>query len=290
MTDAVASTPIPSFAPRTPAMHDARINLATAARDPAAAAALPVKLAARGLDFWYGDFRAVKDINLEIPENRVTALIGPSGCGKSTLLRVFNRIYALYPKQRATGEVLLDGDNVLDPKYPINRLRSKVGMVFQKPVPFPMTIHENVAYGIRHHERLSKADMDVRVESALRQAALWDEVKDKLRQNALGLSGGQQQRLCIARAVALKPEVLLLDEPTSALDPISTSRIEQLVEELKRDYTILIVTHNMQQAARVSDYTAFMYLGDLIEHDTTETIFSNPSKQQTEDYITGRFG
>jgi phosphate transport system ATP-binding protein len=271
-------------------MHDTRINLATAARDPAAAAALPVKLAARGLDFWYGDFRAVKDINLEIPENRVTALIGPSGCGKSTLLRVFNRIYALYPKQRATGEVLLDGDNVLDPKYPINRLRSKVGMVFQKPVPFPMTIHENVAYGIRHHERLSKADMDVRVESALRQAALWDEVKDKLRQNALGLSGGQQQRLCIARAVALKPDVLLLDEPTSALDPISTSRIEQLVEELKRNYTILIVTHNMQQAARVSDYTAFMYLGDLIEHDTTETIFSNPSKQQTEDYITGRFG
>jgi len=271
-------------------MHDARINLATAARDTATAATVPVKLAARGLDFWYGDFRAVKDINLEIPENRVTALIGPSGCGKSTLLRVFNRIYALYPKQRATGEVLLDGDNVLDPKYPINRLRSKIGMVFQKPVPFPMTIHENVAYGIRHHERLSKADMDVRVESALRQAALWDEVKDKLRQNALGLSGGQQQRLCIARAVALKPEVLLLDEPTSALDPISTSRIEQLVEELKRDYTILIVTHNMQQAARVSDYTAFMYLGDLIEHDTTETIFSNPSKQQTEDYITGRFG
>ena len=271
-------------------MHDARINLATAARDTAKAATVPVKLAARGLDFWYGDFRAVKDINLEIPENRVTALIGPSGCGKSTLLRVFNRIYALYPKQRATGEVLLDGDNVLDPKYPINRLRSKIGMVFQKPVPFPMTIHENVAYGIRHHERLSKADMDVRVESALRQAALWDEVKDKLRQNALGLSGGQQQRLCIARAVALKPDVLLLDEPTSALDPISTSRIEQLVEELKRNYTILIVTHNMQQAARVSDYTAFMYLGDLVEHDTTETIFSNPSKQQTEDYITGRFG
>ncbi|MCJ0825135.1 phosphate ABC transporter ATP-binding protein PstB [Luteimonas sp. 50] len=271
-------------------MHDARLNLATPARDPATAAALPVKLAARGLDFWYGDFRAVKDISLDIPEKRVTALIGPSGCGKSTLLRVFNRIYALYPKQRATGEVLLDGDNVLDPKYPINRLRSKVGMVFQKPVPFPMTIHENVAYGIRHHERLSKADMDARVESALRQAALWDEVKDKLGQNALGLSGGQQQRLCIARAVALKPDVLLLDEPTSALDPISTSRIEQLVEELKRDYTILIVTHNMQQAARVSDYTAFMYLGDLVEHDSTETIFSNPSKQQTEDYITGRFG
>jgi len=248
------------------------------------------KLAARGLDFWYGDYRAVKDIALDIPEKRVTALIGPSGCGKSTLLRVFNRIYALYPGQRATGEVLLDGENVLDPKYPMNRLRSKVGMVFQKPVPFPMTIFENVAYGIRHHERLSKADMAVRVESALRQAALWDEVKDKLDRSALGLSGGQQQRLCIARAVALKPEVLLLDEPTSALDPISTSRIEQLVEELKDAYTIVIVTHNMQQAARVSDYTAFMYLGDLVEHGPTANLFSNPSKQQTEDYITGRFG
>jgi phosphate transport system ATP-binding protein len=220
----------------------------------------------------------------------VTALIGPSGCGKSTLLRIFNRIYALYPKQVASGEVLLDGDNILDPKYPMNRLRSKIGMVFQKPVPFPMTIYENVAYGIRHHERLSKAEMDFRVEQALHQAALWNEVKDKLRQNALGLSGGQQQRLCIARAVALRPEVLLLDEPTSALDPISTSKIEQLIEELKQDYTIVIVTHNMQQAARVSDYTAFMYLGELIEHGTTETIFSNPSKQQTEDYITGRFG
>jgi phosphate transport system ATP-binding protein len=250
----------------------------------------PPKLAARGLDFWYGDFRAVKDIALDVPERRVTALIGPSGCGKSTLLRVFNRIYALYPGQRATGEVLLDGENVLDPKYPMNRLRSKVGMVFQKPVPFPMTIFENVAYGIRHHERLSKPQMAERVEAALRQAALWDEVKDKLGRNALGLSGGQQQRLCIARAVALKPDVLLLDEPTSALDPISTSRIEQLVEELKNDYTIVIVTHNMQQAARVSDYTAFMYLGDLVEHGATSTLFSNPSKQQTEDYITGRFG
>jgi phosphate ABC transporter, ATP-binding protein len=248
------------------------------------------KLAARGLDFHYGDFRAVRDIDLDIPERRVTALIGPSGCGKSTLLRVFNRIYALYPGQRASGRVLLDGDDILDPKYSMNRLRSKVGMVFQKPVPFPMTIFENVAYGIRHHERLPKAEMAVRVEAALRQAALWDEVKDKLGQNALGLSGGQQQRLCIARAVALRPEVLLLDEPTSALDPISTSRIEQLIEELKREYTILIVTHNMQQAARVSDYTAFMYLGDLVEHGSTDTIFSNPSKQQTEDYITGRFG
>jgi phosphate transport system ATP-binding protein len=283
MTDA------PSSFDATPAMNDASPASAATHRSPGAPARAP-KLAARGLDFWYGDYRAVKDIALDIPEKRVTALIGPSGCGKSTLLRVFNRIYALYPGQRATGEVLLDGENVLDPKYPMNRLRTRVGMVFQKPVPFPMTIFENVAYGIRHHERLSKADMAVRVESALRQAALWDEVKDKLGYNALGLSGGQQQRLCIARAVALKPDVLLLDEPTSALDPISTSRIEQLVEELKNDYTIMIVTHNMQQAARVSDYTAFMYLGDLIEHDATSTIFSNPSKQQTEDYITGRFG
>ena len=250
----------------------------------------PVKLAARGLDFYYDKFHALKNIHLEIPEKRVTALIGPSGCGKSTLLRVFNRIYALYPKLEAKGQVLLDGEDILDPKYPMNRLRSKVGMVFQKPVPFPMTIYENVAYGIRHHERLGKADMDARVEQALRQAALWDEVKDKLKESGLGLSGGQQQRLCIARAVALRPDVLLLDEPTSALDPISTSRIEQLVEELKRDFTIMIVTHNMQQAARVSDYTAFMYLGDLIEHGATEQIFSNPSKQQTEDYITGRFG
>ena len=252
--------------------------------------ASPVKLAARGLDFYYDKFHALKSIDLDIPEKRVTALIGPSGCGKSTLLRIFNRIYALYPKLEARGEVLLDGENILSPKYPMNRLRSKVGMVFQKPVPFPMTIFENVAYGIRHHEKLSRAEMAVRVEQALRQAALWDEVKDKLGQSALGLSGGQQQRLCIARAVALRPDVLLLDEPTSALDPISTSRIEQLVEELKTDYTIAIVTHNMQQAARVSDYTAFMYLGDLIEHDRTQVIFSSPSKQQTEDYITGRFG
>jgi phosphate transport system ATP-binding protein len=273
-------------------MNDAIPASAAFHRTTAAMAAAPAtpKLAARGLDFWYGDFRAVKDIALDIPEKRVTALIGPSGCGKSTLLRVFNRIYALYPGQRATGEVLLDGENVLDPKYPMNRLRTKVGMVFQKPVPFPMTIFENVAYGIRHHERLSKPQMAERVEAALRQAALWDEVKDKLGRNALCLSGGQQQRLCIARAVALKPDVLLLDEPTSALDPISTSRIEQLVEELKNDYTIVIVTHNMQQAARVSDFTAFMYLGDLVEHGPTETIFSNPARQQTEDYITGRFG
>jgi phosphate transport system ATP-binding protein len=265
-----------------------RIGIAAVQREVAPQS--PVKLAARGLDFYYDKFHALKQIDLPIPEKRVTALIGPSGCGKSTLLRIFNRIYALYPKQEARGEVLLDGENILDPKYSMNRLRSKVGMVFQKPVPFPMTIFENVAYGIRHHERLSKAEMAVRVEEALRQAALWDEVKDKLDKSALGLSGGQQQRLCIARAVALRPDVLLLDEPTSALDPISTSRIEQLIEDLKNNYTIAIVTHNMQQAARVSDFTAFMYLGDLIEHDVTEKIFSSPSKQQTEDYITGRFG
>ncbi|TXH67092.1 MAG: phosphate ABC transporter ATP-binding protein PstB [Lysobacteraceae bacterium] len=265
-----------------------RIGIVAAHRESGQAA--PVKLSARGLDFYYDKFHALKNIDLDIPEKRVTALIGPSGCGKSTLLRVFNRIYALYPKMTAKGEVMLDGENVLDAKYPMNRLRSKVGMVFQKPVPFPMTIFENVAYGIRHHERLSKADMNNRVEEALRQGALWDEVKDKLGQSALGLSGGQQQRLCIARAVALRPEVLLLDEPTSALDPISTARIEELIDELKEEFTIVIVTHNMQQAARVSDYTAFMYLGDLIEHDATEKIFSNPSKRQTEDYITGRFG
>ena len=293
MTEAVATFAPP--APATPRATATRAlaNTGTPAMTPNTATApdtQPAKLAARGLDFHYGDFHALKGIDLEIPEKRVTALIGPSGCGKSTLLRVFNRIYALYPGMRASGEVLLDGENILDPKYSMNRLRSKVGMVFQKPVPFPMTIYENIAYAIRHHEKLSRKQMDERVEMALRQGALWDEVKDKLGQNALGLSGGQQQRLCIARAVALRPDVLLLDEPTSALDPISTSRIEQLVADLKDDYTIAIVTHNMQQAARVSDYTAFMYLGDLIEHGETETIFSNPSVQQTEDYITGRFG
>ncbi|MBA2078126.1 MAG: phosphate ABC transporter ATP-binding protein [Rhodanobacter sp. 68-29] len=250
----------------------------------------PTKIAVRDLHFHYNGSEALKGITMDIPEKVVTAIIGPSGCGKSTLLRIFNRIYAIYPKLVATGEVLLDGENILDSGYSLNRLRSKVGMVFQKPVPFPMTIFENVAYGIRHHEKLSKTDMTERVEQALRRAALWDEVKDKLKQSALGLSGGQQQRLCIARGIALKPEVLLLDEPTSALDPIATSRIEQLVEELKHDYTIVIVTHNMQQAARVSDRTAFMYMGDLIEFDVTEKIFTKPSKKQTEDYITGRFG
>ena len=249
-----------------------------------------VKLSARDLAFHYGDFKAIKELNLDIPEKKVTALIGPSGCGKSTLLRIFNRIYSLYPNQRASGTVLLDGENIIDPAYPLNRLRSKIGMVFQKPVPFPMSIYDNIAYGIKHHENLSRADMDIRVEQALREGALWDEVKDKLKQSGLGLSGGQQQRLCIARAVALKPDVILFDEPTSALDPIATGKIEQLISELKQQFTILIVTHNMQQAARVSDYTAFMYLGELIEHGVTETIFTKPVKKQTEDYITGRFG
>jgi len=273
-------------------MNDSRATVAPTARNQGTphVDTLPSKMSARGLGFRYGSFEALRDINLGIPEKRVTALIGPSGCGKSTLLRVFNRIYSIYPKQVAHGEVLLDGQNVLDAKYPLNRLRSKVGMVFQKPVPFPMSIYDNVAYGISHHENLARKQMDERVEEALTQAALWGEVKDKLKQNGLGLSGGQQQRLCIARAIALKPDVILLDEPTSALDPIATGKIEQLIAELKHDFTIMIVTHNMQQAARVSDYTAFMYLGELVEHGTTETIFSNPAKQQTEDYITGRFG
>mgnify|MGYP001059613796 FL=1 len=255
-----------------------------------AAEATSTHIQVRDLDFFYQDFHALKKIGMDIPRRKVTAIIGPSGCGKSTLLRVFNRIYAVYPKLEARGSVLLDGENILEPRYSMNRLRSKVGMVFQKPVPFPMTIYENIAFGIRHHEKLSRAAMEARVEQALRSAALWDEVKDKLNKSALGLSGGQQQRLCIARAIALKPEVLLLDEPTSALDPIATGRIEQLIAELERDYTIVIVTHNMQQAARVSDYTAFMYMGELIEYDGTERIFTKPGKKQTEDYITGRFG
>jgi len=256
----------------------------------AAAGTNAVKFEVRHLDFHYGPVQALKDINLTLVDRSITAFIGPSGCGKSTLLRVFNRIYSIYPKLRAEGEVLLDGENILDPRYSLNRLRSKVGMVFQKAVPFPMSIYDNIAYGIRHFEKLPRAEMDARVEHALRQAALWDEAKDKLKNNALGLSGGQQQRLCIARAVALRPEVLLFDEPTSALDPIATGKIEQLVEELKQDYTIAIVTHNMQQASRVSDYTAFMYLGELIEFGDTTMIFENPRQKMTEDYITGRYG
>ncbi|HET6588187.1 MAG TPA: phosphate ABC transporter ATP-binding protein PstB [Oleiagrimonas sp.] len=263
-------------------------NLAIQTRSADTAASTHIQV--RGLDFFYRDFRALRDINMDIHERQVTAIIGPSGCGKSTLLRIFNRIYAVYPGQRASGAILLDNENILDPGYSLNRLRSRVGMVFQKPVPFPMTIFENIAWGIRHHEKLSRAEMNERVEQSLRAAALWDEVKDKLKSSALGLSGGQQQRLCIARAIALKPDVLLLDEPTSALDPIATGRIEQLVEELKREFTIVMVTHNMQQAARVSDRTAFMYMGELVEYGDTEKIFTAPDKQQTEDYITGRFG
>lgn len=253
-------------------------------------AQVPAKIVVRNLEFHYSNFHALKNISLDVPASSVTAIIGPSGCGKSTLLRVFNRIYSVYPKLYATGEVLLDGANILDAGYPINRLRSQVGMVFQKPVPFPMSIRDNIAFGIRHHERLKRYELEQRIEQSLRAAALWDEVKDKLTHNALGLSGGQQQRLCIARAIALKPDVLLLDEPTSALDPIATGRIEQLIDELKRQYTIVIVTHNMQQAARISDCTAFMYMGELIEFGDTEKVFTKPEKQQTEDYITGRFG
>ncbi|HEX7340056.1 MAG TPA: phosphate ABC transporter ATP-binding protein PstB [Rhodanobacteraceae bacterium] len=249
-----------------------------------------VKLKVRDLHFYYRDFHALDAICMDIPAHKVTAIIGPSGCGKSTLLRIFNRIYALYPGLRAEGRVELDGCNVLDPGYSMNHLRTRVGMVFQKPVPFPMTIYENVAYGIRHHRKLKRGDLDACVEQSLRGAALWDEVKDKLGKSALDLSGGQQQRLCIARTIALKPDVLLLDEPTSALDPIATGHIEQLVEELKRDFTIVMVTHNMQQAARVSDQTAFMYMGTLVEYDATATLFTRPSQKRTEDYITGRFG
>ena len=248
------------------------------------------KLIVRDLNFYYGADRALKDINLVIPEKMVTAFIGPSGCGKSTLLRTFNRMYQLYPKQRATGEILLDGENLLDKKQDLNNLRAKIGMVFQKPTPFPMSIHDNIAFGVKLYENLSKHDMEERVEWALKKAALWNEVKDKLKQSGTGLSGGQQQRLCIARAIAVKPQVLLLDEPTSALDPISTAHIEKLIDELKQDFTIVIVTHNMQQAARVSDFTAYMYLGDLIEFGDTSTVFTNPKRKETEDYITGRFG
>jgi phosphate transport system ATP-binding protein len=244
----------------------------------------------RNLNFYYGTFQGLKNINMDIPERKVTAFIGPSGCGKSTLLRTFNRMYSLYPGQRAEGEINLYGQNILDPKQDLNLLRARVGMVFQKPTPFPMTIYDNIAFGVKLYESLSKSDMDDRVEWALTKAALWGEVKNKLGQNGLSLSGGQQQRLCIARSVAVKPSVLLLDEPTSALDPISTAKVEELVHELKSDYTIAIVTHNMQQAARCSDYTAYMYLGELMEISVTEELFFKPKRTETEDYITGRFG
>jgi phosphate transport system ATP-binding protein len=250
----------------------------------------PPKITVRDLNFYYGQSRALKSIKLTLGTNRVTAFIGPSGCGKSTLLRVFNRMYDLYPGQRAEGQVLLDKTNILDPKLDLNLLRARVGMVFQKPTPFPMTIYENIAFGVRLYEKISKSEMDDRVEKALRGGALWDEVKDKLNASGLSLSGGQQQRLCIARTVAVRPEVILFDEPCSALDPISTAKIEELINELKEDYTIAIVTHNMQQAARVSDETAFMYLGELVEFDSTSRIFTSPSDRRTQDYITGRFG
>jgi len=253
---------------------------------------LPLKnaLEVRGLNFFYGKFQGLKNIDLDIAEGKVTAFIGPSGCGKSTLLRALNRMYSLYPGQRAEGQVNFYGENILDPKQDLNMLRARIGMVFQKPTPFPMSIYDNVAFGVRLYENLSKADMDVRVEWALSKAALWGESKDKLNQSGLSLSGGQQQRLCIARSVAVKPSIILFDEPTSALDPISTGKIEELLHELKSDYTVAIVTHNMQQAARVSDFTAFMYLGELVEFGQTDKIFVKPKRKETEDYITGRFG
>ena len=248
------------------------------------------KLRVRGLDFYYGQFHALKKVSLDIAEKKVTAFIGPSGCGKSTLLRTFNRMFELYPEQRAVGEIMMDGENLLSSKRDVSLIRARIGMVFQKATPFPMSIYDNIAFGVRLFERLPKAQMDERVEWALQKAALWAEVKDKLHQSGASLSGGQQQRLCIARGVAVRPQVLLLDEPCSALDPISTAKIEELIEELKNDYTVVIVTHNMQQAARCSDYTAYMYLGDLVEFGETDQIFLKPKEQATEDYITGRFG
>jgi phosphate transport system ATP-binding protein len=250
----------------------------------------PVRISVKDLNFYYGSFHGLKDVNLNFHDRQVTALIGPSGCGKSTLLRCFNRIYSLYPEQRAEGEILLDGENILRPSIDLNELRSRIGMVFQKPTPFPMSIYDNVAFGLRLYEKLPKSELDGRIEESLRKAALWDEVKDKLRQPGTGLSGGQQQRLCIARTVAQKPEVILFDEPTSALDPISTGRIEELIEQLRDEFTIVIVTHNMQQAARISQFTAFMYLGQLVEFGPTNRMFMNPTERRTQDYITGRFG
>ena len=250
----------------------------------------PVRLEVRNLDFFYGGFQALKNISMNFHDRQVTALIGPSGCGKSTLLRIFNRIYSLYPEQRATGEAILDGRNILSSDIDVNELRARVGMVFQKPTPFPMSIYDNCAFGLRLYEKLSKSELDGRVEQALRKAALWDEVKDKLKQSGMGLSGGQQQRMCIARTIAQRPELILFDEPTSALDPISTGKIEELIEELRSEFTIVIVTHNMQQAARISQHTAFMYLGEVIEMGPTTKIFMNPENKRTLDYVTGRFG
>jgi phosphate transport system ATP-binding protein len=271
-------------------MSVATFTVPTVTHTAASGADLVEKISVSNLDFFYGDNRALKSINVPLYQGRVTAFIGPSGCGKSTLLRVLNRMYDLYPHQRATGQVTLDKQDILAPSQDLNLLRAKVGMVFQKPTPFPMTIYENIAFGIRLYEKLPKSELDDRVRHALQRAALWEEVKDKLGASGLSLSGGQQQRLCIARTVAVRPEVILFDEPASALDPISTAKIEELIDELKDDYTIAIVTHNMQQAARVSDYTAFMYLGELIEFGETSRIFTSPSDRRTQDYITGRFG
>jgi phosphate transport system ATP-binding protein len=262
----------------------------TVVRPPLDVSGLNERISIKDLNFYYGDHKALKDISIPLYKNKVTAFIGPSGCGKSTLLRILNRMYDLYPNQRADGHVTLDGKDILSPKQDLNLLRARIGMVFQKPTPFPMSIYENVAFGIRLYEKLSKAELDDRVESALRRAALWEEVKGKLNANGLSLSGGQQQRLCIARTVSVRPEVILFDEPCSALDPISTAKIEELIDELKSEYTIVIVTHNMQQAARVSDFTAFMYLGELVEFDTTTQMFTAPRDKRTQDYITGRFG
>ena len=271
-------------------MNVASVATPTVSQAPVDPASLSAKISIRALNFYYGDQRALRDISLQLYQGKVTAFVGPSGCGKSTLLRILNRMYDLYPNQRAEGEVLFDGEDILSPRQDLNLLRARIGMVFQKPTPFPMSIYENIAFGLRLYERLPKSELDGRVETSLRRAALWDEVKAKLNANGLGLSGGQQQRLCIARTIAIKPEVILFDEPCSALDPISTAKIEELIDELKDDYTIAIVTHNMQQAARVSDMTAFMYLGELVEFDTTSRMFTAPRDRRTQDYITGRFG
>ena len=282
-TTTAPAAPAPAPAPTTAGFGGLQAKVS-------AAPGREARVAIRDLDFFYGDNRALKGINLDLPDRRVTGMIGPSGCGKSTLLRVLNRMYSLYPNQRAAGEVLLDGGNIIAPDVDTNELRSKVGMVFQKPTPFPMTIYENIAFGVRLHEKLSKAAMDERVEWALTRAAIWGEAKDRLHTSALGLSGGQQQRLCIARTIAVRPEVILFDEPTSALDPISTLKIEELIDELKRDFTIAIVTHNMQQAARCADQVAFFYLGELIEVAPAAQLFTAPRHPKTQEYITGRFG
>ncbi len=282
MSTTTSSTDTPATGARPAGLGDLQANPASGLN--------PARIAIRGLDFYYGSHRALKDINLDFPARQVTGMIGPSGCGKSTLLRVLNRMYDLYPGQRATGQVLMDGDNIIEPGFDLNALRSRVGMVFQKPTPFPMTIYENIAFGVKLHEKLSKTAMDERVEWSLTRGALWGEVKDRLHTSAMGLSGGQQQRLCIARTIAVRPEVILLDEPTSALDPISTLKIEELIDELKHDFTIAIVTHNMQQAARCADQVAFFYLGEMVEVDSAAKLFTAPRERRTQEYITGRFG